>query len=221
MKVMIIGSSSSISQEIKKNLQKLEHCLTMVGRNGSDIKFDADSPDNAKIKAVVALDCDVYLINLGILYEKNILDQDVCEINTSFHVNLITTIRICEEIFKKRMKCKIFIIGSESGKKGSFDTSYFLSKAALRSYVRERCLTNKAQQIILFSPSTISDAKMTSRRTDSERVNTYKSDHPMGRFTTSVEIASIISNFLSSDFDYISNTEIEVNGGKFARMKYD
>ena len=35
---------------------------------------------------------------------------------------------------------RIIIMGSESGRKGSFDTTYFISKAMLRSYVRQRFL---------------------------------------------------------------------------------
>lgn len=220
MKIMIIGANSTLSKEFRELISKSGYSLIIAGRTGSDIIFDASCPDNILLKKIIDQDCDVYLICLGILYDKNILEQEISEINNSFHVNLITIVRICEGIFNTKKKSKIFIIGSESGKKGSFDTSYFLSKAALRAYVRERSITNRDQQIILFSPSTIKDANMTLRRKDYDRLKEYEFDHPKGRFVTSHEIASIIMEFVSSKFNYITNTEIEINGGKFARMKY-
>jgi NAD(P)-dependent dehydrogenase (short-subunit alcohol dehydrogenase family) len=124
---------------------------------------------------------------------------------------------VSEYILNNNTGARIVIIGSESGKKGSFDTVYFLSKCALRGYVRERKV-GENQQIVLISPSTIEDSRMTQNRKDLDRLNSYKSSHPKKRFLYMEEIAKLLASLLLEQTSYITNCEIEINGGKFARM---
>jgi short-subunit dehydrogenase involved in D-alanine esterification of teichoic acids len=218
MKIMIIGGSSKVSKLLSKSINKSGNKCILAGRNGPDIIFNAEKSTLVEINNLISIKCDVYIINLGILYPKNIIDQTEIEIDASIRVNLIATIRLCEVIFNSYKKVKVFIIGSESGKKGSFDTTYFLTKAALRSYVKERYLKSSHQQLVLFSPSLISDAGMTIRRNDKNRLEEYLFNHPKKRFLTSLEVSKIVQRFIDDEFEYISNVEIEINGGKFARM---
>ena len=111
------------------------------------------------------------------------------------------------------------MIGSESGFKGSFDMSYALSKCSLSVYVRNRRLSEN-QQLLLINPSTIGDLGMTVRRKDVERLNSYMRQHPKKRFLDSQELSKIISNLFASSI-YLTNTEININGGKFASLDFD
>ena len=92
--------------------------------------------------------------------------------------------------------------------------TYALSKSTLKTYVLNKRLL-PFQQLLLLSPSTIDDLGMTTRRNDHERLETYKLNHPKKRFLKSKELAELILNLYRSSI-YLSNTEIEVNGGKFA-----
>jgi NAD(P)-dependent dehydrogenase (short-subunit alcohol dehydrogenase family) len=219
MKVMIIGSSSEISNRLAEQLHAAGHSCTRVGRHGPDQVFDANAPSQAAIEALVAAPQDVYVINLGLLQPKRISEQTLAEMQQSMHVNMLSCVRLCEAIFAAQQRVKVFIIGSESATKGSFDTSYFLAKAGVKAYVRERYLHHPQQQLLLFSPSTIGDAGMTTRRADQQRLAQYQAQHPKQRFMNSAEVARILLHCMSDDFNYMNNAELELNGGKFARMQ--
>ena len=48
----------------------------------------------------------------------------------------------------------------------------------------------------------------------------YENQHPKKRFLSMKELAQIISAIINLDTTYLTNTEIEFNGGKFSRMQY-
>ncbi len=156
----------------------------------------------------------LYLFCSGLLRSKPILQQTSSEISDSLLVNSIGPVIASELILETNPNARVFLIGSESSRKGSFDMTYALAKGTLRTYVLNKRLL-PLQQLLLLSPSTIEDLGMTARRTDIDRLNQYKTSHPKKRFLKSQELADIILNLFNSSI-YLSNTEIEVNGGKFA-----
>ncbi|MEZ9768954.1 hypothetical protein AB4402_11005 [Vibrio breoganii] len=222
-KLAIIGGTSNLSDAIINELNNSFVTITIYSRSvlneGSSVKFDAKDLSCNNIKTCFKENHDVYIFNLGLLYSKRILEQTQEEIFESLSVNALFIIKSCEYILSNNSSARIFIIGSESGKKGSFDTTYFLSKSMLRSFVKERYLNYPMQQLILISPSTIEDASMTINRSDLERLKGYKELHPKKRFLNCSEIAMLISKLIDSTI-YLTNCEVELNGGKFARMKY-
>lgn len=219
-KVAIIGSSSYLSEEIKNELSDFN--VTEFGRKVKykENRIDVTNISSSYIKEVFSDNYDIYIFNLGIMFPKNIIDLSESEIFLSLKINALFTICSCEYILKSNNKARIFIIGSESGRKGSYDTSYFLSKAMLRSYVKQRYLHSEEQQIILVSPSTIADSKMTLSRCDKERLKAYSLEHPKGCFLSNKEISIYLGDIIKNSSTYFSNAELEINGGKFARMKY-
>ncbi|MDD1827103.1 SDR family oxidoreductase [Photobacterium sp. ZSDE20] len=213
--LLIFGSSSNITKELMISL-KNNYDIKALGSN-SKPKLNVDCLDILNIEDELK-NYEYFVFNIGVLYPKRILEQNHDEIIHSLKLNLLYIVKCCEFIIENNDMAKIIIVGSESGKKGSYDTSYFLSKAALRAYVREKKLAHKEQQILLISPSVIEDAGMTLRRKDVSNLESNKLSHPKQRLLKSKEVASIISMIIQDKMDYISNTEIEVNGGKFARM---
>jgi NADP-dependent 3-hydroxy acid dehydrogenase YdfG len=214
-KVLIFGSGSKITEKLDELLNK-EYKIKVIGRS-SNPKLDVENLNIENITKELD-EYDYFIFNIGLLYSNKISEQTLNEITSSFKVNLLYIVLCCEYLIEKNNKAKIFILGSESGKKGSYDTSYFLSKAAMRAYVNEKKIKYPNQQIVLFSPSVIEDSGMTLRRTDLNNVYLNKKNHPKNRLLKSIEVAKIISSFIINDIDYVSNTEIEINGGKFARM---
>ncbi|MBA6342128.1 SDR family oxidoreductase [Colwellia sp. MB02u-10] len=218
MNIALVGSSSLLSRCLIKDLSS--EYITTYGRQNADIIFDAENIETEIIESLFDLDYDVYVFNLGYLQPKRIKDQSSSNIIKSLSINALFTIKSCEYIFDNNPKARIFIIGSESGKKGSFDTSYFLAKSMLRSYTKERKLSFEDQQLLLVSPSTIEDGKMTSSRSDTETLETYKQIHPKRRFLDSSEVSQLLFDLIKNPSTYLCNTEIELNGGKFSRMSY-
>ena len=218
MNIAVIGASSLLSQELIRRLT--DESVVTFGRDKADVSFDAENIEKDNIEGLFSQPYDVYIFNLGFLQSKRILNQSSSMIFKSLSINALLTIRSCEYIFDINPKARVFIIGSESGKKGSFDTSYFLAKSMLRAYVKERRLAFKNQQLLLVSPSTIEDGRMTSSRSDLGTLESYKKNHPKNRFLYSFEVADLLYDLLKNSSTYLCNTEIELNGGKFSRMEY-
>ena len=140
------------------------------------------------------------------------------EILNQINVNLLSVIEICEIALNHNPNVKILIMGSESGLKGSFDLVYALTKSSIHKYVEERKILKKKQQLICLAPSTIMDAGITLRRRDHYNVLKSINKNPKKRGLKSKEVSKIIFTLMFKLTDYITNTVIHVNGGKFSRM---
>lgn len=158
-----------------------------------------------------------YVFAQGFLHGKRILETEPELIQKCLSVNLIDIVRQCERIFADNDEARICIVGSDSGIKGSFDETYFLAKAALHAYVRERRV-GRRQQLVAVSPSIILDSGMSRRREDRTKILASQRFLPKGRFVTSIEVARLIRFLLWDDLGYVSNTVVIMDGGKHARM---
>ena len=213
--IILVGSSSILNNKLKV----LGHTISSFGRNTTP-KFDLTESFIESYYEVIPLDEKNYVINVGVLNKMNILDYSKEQAWSSINVNCLSIVRLCEYILKYNEYARIIIVGSESGRKGSYDTVYFLAKAAIRAYVRQRYLFYPDQQLILVSPSTIIDGGMTQRRKDKDRLDEYQYQHPKKKFLNMKDLAEMISSIINLNNTYLTNTEIEFNGGKFSRMKY-
>lgn len=108
---------------------------------------------------------DRYVLAAGVLHQKSILEQSAAEIQESLAVNLVNTIRLSEWILEHNPVARICIIGSESGFKGSYDTTYAAAKAGVHQYVTSKA-TGPEQQLVCVAPHIIFDSGMTERRND-------------------------------------------------------
>lgn len=219
-KICIIGSSSTVSKELINLIDNDSNEIITIGRNSDDtIYLNIDFNTADKINNI-PLDCERYIITLGYLIPKKITEQTNEESLNSMAINLLFPVRLIEKILEVNKKARIVILGSESGFKGSFDTSYFIAKAGLSSYIREKHIKYPKQQLVMVAPSVILDTKMTQERDDLELVIQRAKDLPKQRYLMSKEVAEAIYFLLYVDKGYINNEIININGGKFARMKY-
>jgi short-subunit dehydrogenase len=219
-KICIIGSSSSVSKEFVKLLDKREATIVTVGRSKNDDVFLDINYNNYDQVNLIPMDCDRYLITLGYLLSKKITDQTTDETLNSIAINLLFPVKLIEEIFEVNSKARIIILGSESGFKGSYDTSYFIAKAGISSYVREKHIKFPEQQLVMVAPSVILDTKMTQQRDDLDKVLDRALSLPKKRYLLSKEVAESLYFLFFIDQGYINNEVINMNGGKFARMNY-
>lgn len=210
--ILQIGSSEYLFNELKINNE-----VTRFSRS-SENYFDLNDQETWKELEKFSKKYNKFCISAGILHKKRIIDQSKEEISNSFFTNCISIVLLCEKLLSINSNARIIIISSESALKGSFDESYFLSKSAINKYVEERSVGSD-QQLLSISPSTIEDSNMTKMRDDKERLAQYRNEHPKKRFLRMKEVASLITFLFDDDSKYICNENININGGKFARMK--
>ena len=211
-KILIIGKNSKIAKEFIKKIKNKKII--------SPSKFDWDMSesfyDNKKIKIIK--EANKILLLQSVLTAKDFLKRKQNEINNQININLISVIKICEIALRYNKKVKIIILGSESGIKGSYDIVYGLMKSAIHKYVEERRIKHPKQQLVCIAPSTIADTKMTLKRNDKKNIIKSVKNNPKKRGLKAKEIANLIYNIFYYNTDYITNTVIRVDGGKFSRM---
>ena len=210
---LVFGYTSNIISEFSK-LYSDEYCLT-DGLKGKSL-FTKNTEEIVSDDLI--LKNNYFIFTSAILRSKKIESQSFNEISEGMWVNVLSIVILINRILLLNKFSNIVIFGSESGQKGSYDEVYFLSKAALEAFVREKKIGYKDQTINMISPSMIRDARMTASRDDTWRVDQVEKDHPKKRLLHSVEIAHAINWLFSENANYISNSVIQMNGGKFARM---
>tara|TARA_B100000989_G_C19506778_1_gene456868 strand:- start:26 stop:679 length:654 start_codon:yes stop_codon:yes gene_type:complete len=207
--VFIFGKSSVISKKLKKKFPKAK----LFSRK------DEFKDPSSFVKILNKKEINIIIYVSAILRNKNFVNQTKEEIIESFEVNSWNFIQIVEKINDRKLPAKLIYLSSESAEKGSFDTSYWLSKSSTESFIKECVMKNKKSSIIGIAPSTIEDTNMTLNRNDNSRLKRYKTKHPKKRFLKSNEIVSLIEFLIKFDSEYLTNEIIKINGGKFARRK--
>tara|TARA_A100000164_G_C21913735_1_gene777080 strand:- start:1079 stop:1726 length:648 start_codon:yes stop_codon:yes gene_type:complete len=212
-KFFITGSNSNIGKNFIKLLPKNSIIFKPSKKelNFSNLK---------KIKKYKnkIIESDVIVLLHSKIIPKLHLKKTETEVINQIRINLLSILEITELALKHNKKARIFILGSESGKKGSFDIVYGLTKTALHKYITERKIFFPKQQLLGIAPSTIVDGKITIRRKDKKNVRKSINLNPKKRGIYSFEISRLIYSLIYFNTDYISNTVIDVDGGKFSRM---
>ena len=211
--ILVTGSSSKIGKEFIKLLPK-----NIVINNPKRSEWDLSKNKFNKKQLNLIKNSDKIVILHSKLSSKSHLKKSLKDITDQICINLTSIIRICEIALSTNPKARIIILGSESGLKGSYDIIYALTKSSIHKYVEERKIKYKDQQLLCLAPSTISDGKMTLKRKDKKNVKKSININPKKRGINSKEISIFIYKLLFEITDYVSNTTIHINGGKFSRM---
>lgn len=156
-------------------------------------------------------DLDKYLICHGVLYGELANDMDIEKVVETMNVNFASIVRFLDDLFEVNPKAKVCVLGSESGIKGSYDTIYAGSKAALHLYVETKQLSYPDQHLVCVAPTIIADSQMTKRRTDYDATMQRGSERRIGRWLRAEEVAQVC-NFALDQLG-LCNTVIRMNGG--------
>ena len=211
--ILVTGGSSKIGKEFIKLIPK-----NIIIKNPNKIEWDLSKNKFSRKQVNLIKNSDKIVILHSKLSSKSHLKKSLKDITNQICLNLTSTIKICEIALNSNPKARIVILGSESGLKGSYDIIYALTKSSIHKYVEERKIKYKDQQLLCLAPSTISDGKMTLKRKDKKNVKNSININPKKRGIKSKEISIFIYKLLFEITDYVSNTTIHINGGKFSRM---
>ena len=212
--ILITGSNSKIAKHLVKLLPKEKTIKTINSKN-----FALDNLYEIKNNYKYFKKFDTMIFFHSKVGTDRINFQNIEEITKAIHVNLLSQIYLSEICLKNHKNAKILFMGSESGLKGSYDIVYALMKSSIHKYVEERKILHKNQKILCLAPSTIIDSNFTKNRIDQKNVKNSLKNNPKKRGLFSKEIAEIILEIVfDKKFDYLTNTVIHLNGGKFARM---
>tara|TARA_B100000886_G_scaffold334302_1_gene289626 strand:+ start:5387 stop:6034 length:648 start_codon:yes stop_codon:yes gene_type:complete len=211
--ILVTGGSSKIGKEFIKLIPK-----NIIIKNPNKIEWDLSKNKFSRKQVNLIKNSDKIVILHSKLSSKSHLKKSLKDITNQICLNLTSTIKICEIALNSNPKARIVILGSESGLKGSYDIIYALTKSSIHKYVEERKIKHKDQQLLCLAPSTISDGKMTLKRKDKKNVKNSININPKKRGIESKEISIFIYKLLFEITDYVSNTTIHINGGKFSRM---
>ena len=211
-KILIIGKNSNIAKKFIKKISK-SSLLAPDKKNWNMLDSDFKK---SQIKEII--NSDKILLLQSTISSKDFLKRHHQDIVDQFTINFLSVVKICEIALNNNKNVRIIILGSESGVKGSFDIIYGLMKSAIHKYVEERRIKFPKQQLVCVAPSTIIDANMTLNRKYKHNVKSSILKNPKKRGLKSSEIANLLYDIFYKHTDYISNTVIRVDGGKFARM---
>ena len=211
--ILVTGGSSKIGKEFVKLLPK-----NIIIKKPNKIEWDLSKDKFNRKQVNLIKNSDKIVILHSKLSSKSHLKKSFKDITNQICLNLTSIIRICEIALNSNPKARIVILGSESGLKGSYDIIYALTKSSIHKYVEERKIKYKDQQLLCLAPSTISDGKMTLKRKDKKNIKKSIYINPKKRGIKSKEISIFIYKLLFEITDYVSNTTIHINGGKFSRM---
>lgn len=205
--LVIFGWNSEISVQLRQLLDSdYEHEVVRA------TFYDYPIED----KRAYPLSTERYFFASGYLAGKSLVDMTPREIEETVNVNFKNVVQACDAILAVNEQARICVIGSESGFSGSYDDLYAMSKSCLHDYICNKRLKPE-QQLVGIAPGIISDAGMTLRRTDLDRLHEREHMHPKKRFLRSVEVARLARFLLYEDEGYISNTVIRMNGGEHVR----
>lgn len=137
------------------------------------IRISAPTWPGPLIEPFVIPACNRFVLAAGILLGKPIDKVSQNEALECCAVNLVTVIRLCEEILNSNPRARICVIGSASASLGSFDKLYAATKAGVAQYCQMREL-GEQQQLVCIEPTIIIDSGMTRRRPDFEGLETRR-----------------------------------------------
>lgn len=211
MTLAVTGARSSIVHSLLALVP--DEDVVSMGRHEDDaVRLDLAADFDV---TAVPLDVERYVFAAGLLIPKTLAQQSFEETAHSLAVNLTSVVRICEHVLTNNPAARIAIVSSESSR-GSYDTTYFLSKVALDAYVEGRRLSAPGQQLVAVSPTIIMDSGMTQRRHDLDSVAERARRTPKGRLLQADEVSRLLHYVLYVDEGTLTNTVIHLNCGEFA-----
>lgn len=224
---LVTGANRGIGLAIAKSLKADGHQVIVTFRSGSapvdffSVQMDVTSSESvdtafAEIESKWGFP-EIIVANAGITRDGLVLRMSDADFEDVINANLTGAFRVARRASKGLLKLKrgrIIFIGSVVGGIGAAgQVNYAASKSGLlgmaRSFARE--LGSRGITANVIAPGFV-ETDMTVAL-DEKRRNEIAAAIPLGRFSSSDEIAKVVSFIASPESGYITGALIPVDGG--------
>ena len=228
-KILIIGASSSIGQEIiKEFLSNGDQVIASynsnkikfggLGKNNlHTLKLDINCANSQKlflsnIKNLGKIDVAIFLPAL--LLGKSLKDYVDNEIKEVIDTNFSSQISLFQKLMRLFSKnASVIFMSSISGQRGSYDPIYAASKAAQIGFIKSIALWEGSTiRINGIAPSLVKNSSMFNEMA-AKRQKYHASQSPTGKLTSKKEIAKIVFDVSGKSWSNVNGQIISVNGG--------
>lgn len=222
--ILIVGASSGIGLETAKYLLSKEFTVFSASRNQPDLvgithmNWDAQHPDaNVFASLPEEIHGVVYCPGTINLKPFNRLSQD--DFKNDFQVNVLGAVAILQAVLPKLKKANgasIVLFSTVAAKIGmGFHASISASKGAIEGLTLSLAAELSAHKIRVncIAPSLTDTPLAKNLLSSDEKKEASNKRHPIGRFGTSADIASITAFLISEESSWITGQILGVDGG--------
>jgi NAD(P)-dependent dehydrogenase (short-subunit alcohol dehydrogenase family) len=207
-----------------RNEQRLNETLAQMEGDGHQM-IKADLSSNEELDSLVAQlpVLDGLVNNAGFTKMRPILQINELVFKDIMQVNTFAPIMLTQKILKKKKLRNggsiVFTSSTASMRAGNANSMYACSKAAISIFARNAAkeFAPKLIRVNTVCPSMVETAIMTSDNMMSEeQIAASKASYPLGRWGKPEEVAWAIIYFLSDASQWVSGTNIILDGGRSA-----
>ncbi len=221
-KILLIGGSSKLGQNIIKKLDKKKFNIystynkNKISNNKvKQFKIDLQNinKDNCK---VLSNNFDFILMLSGHLDGKALIENSFENIRKSIQINLSSQILLLKNLlpFQKK-KCLLIFISSISGRKGSYDPIYAAAKGGIITFSKSLSMWLAPKiKCITVCPGLIRNTKMF-KTFNKNRIKTLIKRTPNRELLNPEDLSEIILDLMKPHWRHANGSVIDINGGLF------
>lgn len=207
--ILTARSEERLSQT-KKDLKDNNHTVVKADlRDIQDIKTLAKSVDSL----------DGIVLNAGWVKTRPLRFIKDDDLNATFEVNILSSIRLLRELLKNKKLnsgasiCFVSSIASYKPTRGN--AMYAASKGAINSFCKAAALelASKGIRVNAILPGMIETNILTNSDISQEQLNEHKKNYPLGRFGSVKDVASLIIYLMSSESSWMTGSLLKLDGG--------
>ena len=148
-------------------------------------------------------------------YFTDVTEKDLTKmINVNLIANFVLTKIFVKKMIKKKLKGNVINIGSQLGKIGAYNRSiYCMAKFGIEGLTKALAMDLGKHGIRVNSVSPTKTIIKKSEIKNSKRLNLIKKKIPLGKFSTTEEIAKIVYFLTTNSAGSITGTSIMSDGG--------
>ena len=234
--ILVTGASSGIGRSTAIECSRMGAKVIVTARNEERLKetlsrlegdghlmIIADLASNDDIEALVGQlpEIDGLVNNAGFTKMRPILQINEQVLKDIMQVNAFAPIMLTQKIIKKK-KLKqgsiVFTSSMAALKSSPANSMYGCSKAAISNFVKNAAQEFAFKQIRVNAvcPSMVETDIMKDNMLSEEQIAASKASYPLGRWGKPEEIAWAIIFFLSDASQWITGTNMIIDGGRTA-----
>lgn len=235
--ILITGASSGIGRSTAIECSKLGAKVIITARNEERLKETlsqlegdghqmilADLSSNEDIDSLVSQlpQIDGLVNNAGFTKMRPILQIKEDVFKEIMQVNTFAPIMLTQKIIKnKKLKqggSIVFTSSTAALKGGTANSMYACSKAAISIFMKDAAkeFASKKIRVNAVCPAMVETSIMSDNMLSEDQINASKAANPLGRWGRPEEIAWAIAFLLSDATQWITGTNMVIDGGKTA-----